>query len=498
MALRKGRVTRYRERTFTPMVSSQSSSDSSARGLKRPIPALFTRMRGAPRSPTNAAKASTLSGSETSHAVPIASIPAAVRSRTVACTFVSVRAQMATRAPARPRANAVARPIPAVAPVTTASEPVTSICGANIRRRAPPGAGTRRRSASIWGGSVMTATLYPVSDETMSAPAPSAAARPTEGELLDAYSQAVTGAAELVGPAVVSVEVRHKVERRGRPAREVPGNGSGFVFTPDGFVLTNSHVVHGATRLDAAFPDGRRVRAELVGDDPETDLAVLRVPPVSLTVAQLGDSAALRVGQLVVAIGNPLGFQSTVTAGVVSALGRSFRSVGGRLIDDVIQTDAALNPGNSGGPLVDARGRVVGVNTAVILPAQGICFAVGINTAKVVTGQLIRHGKIRRGRIGVAGQNVPLLRLAQRALGTDTKSGVLVTGVEPDSPAARAGVKAGDIVIGFDGQTVSGIDDLHRLLVTERIGARTTITVLRNADRLELPIVPEESETRNR
>src|SRR6266576_1990342 len=344
----------------------------------------------------------------------------------------------------------------------------------------------------------MTATLYPVSDDTMSAPAPSAAARPTDGELLDAYSQAVTRAAEQVGPAVVRVEVRQQVERRGRTAREVRGNGSGFVFTPDGFVLTNSHVVHDATRLEAAFPDGRRVRAELVGDDPDTDLAVLRVPPVSLTVAELGDSATLRVGQLVVAIGNPLGFQSTVTAGVVSALGRSFRSVGGRLIDDVIQTDAALNPGNSGGPLVDARGRVVGVNTAVILPAQGICFAVGINTAKVVTGQLIRHGKIRRGRIGVAGQNVPLLRLAQRALGTDTKSGVLVTGVEPDSPAASAGVRAGDIVIGFDGQTVSGIDDLHRLLVTERIGARTTITVLRNADRLELPIVPEESETRNR
>src|SRR5216110_2241787 len=302
-----------------------------------------------------------------------------------------------------------------------------------------------------------------------------------DAELLDAYSRAVTGAAERVGPAVVSVEVRHRIERRSRPARELPGHGSGFVFTPDGFVLTNSHVVHGATRIDAAFATGRRLRAELVGDDPDSDLAVIRVDPVSLAVAAFGDSSALRVGQLVIAIGNPLGFQSTVTAGVVSALGRSFRSVGGRLIDDVIQTDAALNPGNSGGPLVDARGRVV-----------------GINTAKVVTGQLIRHGKIRRGRIGVAGQNVPLLRLAQRALGTDTKSGVLVTGVEPDSPAARAGVKAGDIIIGFDGQTVSGIDDLHRLLVTERIGARTTIAVLRNADRLELPIVPEESETRNR
>src|SRR5881628_414168 len=340
----------------------------------------------------------------------------------------------------------------------------------------------------------MNAAPVLVSDETVVPPQTTPRSpTPHEDELLDAYSRAVTGAAERVGPAVVSVEVRHKVERRGRPAREVPGKGSGFVFTPDGFVLTNSHVVHDATRIEVAFADGRPVPAALVGDDPDTDLAVIRVPPVSLTVAEFGDSAALRVGQLVVAIGNPLGFQSTVTAGVVSALGRS---VGGRLIDDVIQTDAALNPGNSGGPLVDARGRVVGVNTAVILPAQGICFAVGINTAKVVTGQLIRHGKIRRGRIGVAGQNVPLLRLAQRALGVDAKSGVLVTGVEPDSPAARAGLTSGDIVIGFDGQAVSGIDDLHRLLVTERIGARTTIAVLRNADRLELPIVPEESETR--
>ena len=339
----------------------------------------------------------------------------------------------------------------------------------------------------------MTATLYPVSDDTMSAPATGAAARPTDGELLDAYSQAVTGAAEQVGPAVVSVEVRHKVERRGRPAREVPGNGSGFVFTPDGFVLTNSHVVHDATRLEAAFPDGRRVRAELVGDDPDTDLAVLRVPPVSLTVAELGDSGALRVGQLVVAIGNPLGFQSTVTAGVVSALGRSFRSVGGRLIDDVIQTDAALNPGNSGGPLVDSRGRVVGVNTAVILPAQGICFAVGINTAKFVTGQLIRHGKIRRGRIGVAGQTVPLLRLAQRALGIDGNSGVLVTGVEPDSPAARAGLASGDIIVAFAGSAVTGIDDLHRVLTADRIGVATTVVVLRGAERLELPITSVES-----
>lgn len=326
------------------------------------------------------------------------------------------------------------------------------------------------------------------------APPPRSPSSPDE-ELLDAYSRAVTGAAEKVGPAVLSVEVRHRAERRGRPAREVPGSGSGFVFTPDGFILTNSHVVHAATRIDAAFPDGRRVPAELVGDDPGTDLAVIRVPPVSLTVAELGDSGALRVGQLVVAIGNPLGFQSTVTAGVVSALGRSFRSVGGRLIDDVIQTDAALNPGNSGGPLVDTRGRVVGVNTAVILPAQGICFAVGVNTAKIVTGQLIRHGKIRRANLGVAGQHVPLLRLAQRAHGLEAKSGVLVTGVEPASPAAQAGLVTGDIIVAFPDTAVSGIDDLHRLLVTERIGVDTTIAVLRGAEKLELPIVPREAPT---
>ena len=315
-------------------------------------------------------------------------------------------------------------------------------------------------------------------------------------DVLDAYSQAVTGAAERVGPAVVSVDVRHRVARRGRPAREVPGHGSGFVFTPDGFILTNSHVVHDATRIEAAFADGRRVGAQLVGDDPETDVAVLRVEPGTPAAAELGDSGTLRVGQLVIAIGNPLGFESTVTAGVVSALGRSFRSVTGRLIDDVIQTDAALNPGNSGGPLVDSRGRVIGVNTAVILPAQGICFAVGINTAKVVTGQLIRHGKIRRGRIGVAGQNVPLLRLAQRAHGLDAKSGVLVTGVEPNSPAQRAGLTSGDIIVAFDGKPVAGIDDLHQLLVTERIGAPTTVVVLRKADKLELAIVPDESATR--
>ncbi len=319
-----------------------------------------------------------------------------------------------------------------------------------------------------------------------------------EQQVLDAYSRAVISAAETVGPAVVSIEVRQRVERRGRPGREVPGQGSGFVFTPDGFILTNSHVVHGATRIDAAFAGGERLRGQLVGDDPDTDLAVVRVEPGAPAVAELGDSASLRVGQLVVAIGNPLGFESTVTAGVVSALGRSFRSVTGRLIDDVIQTDAALNPGSSGGPLVDGWGRVVGVNTAVILPAQGICFAVGINTAKVVTGQLLRHGKIRRGWIGVAGQTAPLLRLAQRAHGLDSRTGVLVTGVEPDSPAAQAGLATGDLIVGFDGKRVAAIDDLHRLLVTDRIGERTALEVLRRADKLTLTIIPEETTARPR
>ena len=241
-----------------------------------------------------------------------------------------------------------------------------------------------------------------------------------------------------------------------------------------------------------AFADGRRLRAELVGDDPDTDLAVLRVDASSQVTAPLGDSAALLVGQIVIAIGNPLGFQSTVTAGVVSALGRSFRSVSGRLIDNVIQTDAALNPGNSGGPLLDSRGTVVGVNTAVILPAQGICFAVAVNTVKLVVGQLIAFGHVRRARIGVGGQNVSLPRLAVRAHRLIQPSGVLITTIEPGSPAARAGLQAGDIIVAFDGQPVHGIDDLHRLLTGERIGAESGLTVLRRAQQLELRVTPSE------
>jgi len=325
------------------------------------------------------------------------------------------------------------------------------------------------------------------SDQSPPSPPPAA----SDTELLDAYSRAVTGVVEQVAPAVVSVEVSHR--RRSAKPPETQGAGSGFVFTPDGFILTNSHVAHGASRTDVTFADGRRLRAELVGDDPDTDLAVLRVAAQSQIAASLGDSAALRVGQVVIAIGNPLGFQSTVTAGVVSALGRSFRSVSGRLIDNVIQTDAALNPGNSGGPLLDSRGNVVGVNTAVILPAQGICFAVAVNTVKLVVGQLIAFGHVRRARIGVGGQNVSLPRLAVRAHRLIQPSGVLITTIEPGSPAARAGLEPGDIIVAFDGHPVHGIDDLHRLLTGDRIGAVTTVAAVRKAERLELPITAAET-----
>ncbi len=271
------------------------------------------------------------------------------------------------------------------------------------------------------------------------------------------------------------------------------GHGSGFLFAPDGLALTNSHVVQGARVFEVAFPDGRTAQATVVGDDPDTDAAVLRVDGDGLPVVSLGDSAGLRVGQLVVAIGSPLGFQSTVTAGVVSAVGRTLRSVTGRLIDDVVQTDAALNPGNSGGPLVDSRGEVVGINTAVILPAQGICFAVGINTVKSVVGQLLRHGRVRRGYLGLAGQNVPLHPGSVRRHDLSAAGGVLVQSTEPDGPGVQAGLREGDIIVAFDGEPVGGIDDLHRILLEERIGRKAAVTVLRHGRSRIIEVTPAES-----
>lgn len=321
-----------------------------------------------------------------------------------------------------------------------------------------------------------------------------------DDSFLDAYSQAVISAAEKVSPSVVHVIVHQKLEGRPRSHLRFPpetrGSGSGFVFTPDGFILTNSHVVSGASKIEVALADGRRWQADLIGDDRDTDLAVIRINAPNLVPAQLGDSQAVRVGQLVVAIGNPYGFQYSVTAGVVSALGRSLRSRTGRLIDNLIQTDAALNPGNSGGPLVTSRGDVVGVNTAVILPAQGICFAIAINTAKFVAGRLIKDGKVRRSYIGVAGQNVSLARYLVRMYNLPAEGGVLVLSVEPDSPALKAGLLEGDIILGFAGQPVAGIDDIHRLLTDEQVGVKSPLMVLRRSEKIVLEIVPEESRAR--
>ena len=304
--------------------------------------------------------------------------------------------------------------------------------------------------------------------------------------LLDAYSQAVVQAADQVGPSVVNIEVRrHDGQRQ--------GSGSGFIITPDGFVLTNSHVVHGAERIEVILADGRRPDAHLVGDDPDTDLAVVRVYAPQLHPVRLGESKSIRVGQVAIAIGNPYGFQCSVTAGVVSALGRSFRANTGRLIDDILQTDAALNPGNSGGPLVNSRGEVIGVNTAVILPAQGLCFAIGIDTAKHVAGWLIKEGKIRRSYIGVGGQNVPLHRRLVRHYHLAAPSGVLVISVAPGSPATRTGLREGDVMVEFNEQSIPSIDALHKMLTGDQIGVESRLTIIRGTEKLALPITPSES-----
>lgn len=309
--------------------------------------------------------------------------------------------------------------------------------------------------------------------------------------LLDAYSQTVIRVAEDVSPSVVQVEV--EAPGRGRRRRRGTGSGSGFIFTPDGFILTNSHVVHGSSNIHVTLDDGSRHEATLVGEDPDSDLAVVRVSGASiLKPVELGDSKRLRVGQLVVAIGNPLGFECTVTAGVVSALGRSLRSVSGRLIESVIQTDAALNPGNSGGPLMSSNGEVVGLATAVIRGAQGLCFAISSNTIDYVAGRLIRDGRIRRSQIGVKGQNVPLLKRLSRFHSIENERGVLVVSVLDGSPARSAQLIEGDIIIGIDDHRVEGNDDLHRILTEQRVGVSSELAILRGRELLSLPVVPEE------
>jgi S1-C subfamily serine protease len=314
---------------------------------------------------------------------------------------------------------------------------------------------------------------------------------PDDGVLFDAYSKAVVRAVETVAPSVVRIEVT-TTRQTPRGASEGGGSGSGFIVSPDGLVLTNSHVIRGASNFGIVLSDGRHPDAVLVGEDPESDLAVLRVYAPNLAPVTFADSARLRVGQLAIAIGNPYGFEASVTAGVISALGRSLRSQTGRLMDDIIQTDAALNPGNSGGPLVNSRGEVIGVNTAMILPAQGICFAIASNTAQFITGWLVKEGRVRRSYVGVAGQTASIHPRLRRHYRLAQSSGVLVLGVEPGSPARLAGLREGDMIVGFKHQPVAGIDDLLRRLVGAEIGVASVLTVLRQTEKLDLGITPQE------
>ena len=307
---------------------------------------------------------------------------------------------------------------------------------------------------------------------------------PVDGPLLDAYSDAVSGAVSAAHPAVVHIEVRG--------ANAPGGAGSGFFISPDGYLMTNSHVVHGASELRVFLADGRKLSADLVGDDPDSDLAVLRVSADDVAHLSLADSNVVRLGQIAIAIGLPMGFQQTVTAGIVSGLGRSLRGASGRLIDNVIQTDAALNPGNSGGPLVDSRGKVIGINTAIIAPAQGICFAIASNTARWVAAWLIKEGRIRRSFIGLAGQTVPVHRKLIHHHHLSLETGVLVVGFEPNSPAARSGLVEGDVVVALDGIPTPAVDGLHKLLTGDRIGERAIVTFLRGVELRRHAIIPLE------
>jgi S1-C subfamily serine protease len=311
-----------------------------------------------------------------------------------------------------------------------------------------------------------------------------------DDSLLDAYSRAVVGAADRVGPSVVKIDVEAPSREQRRGGGQ--GSGSGFVFTPDGLVLTNSHVVSGAETIRVTLQDGRVLIADLVGDDPDTDLAVVRVTADHLVAAEFGDSSGLRPGQLVIAIGNPFGFQHTVTTGVVSALGRALRARTVRLMENLIQTDAALNPGNSGGPLVTSDGLVVGVNTAVILGGQGIAFAVPINTARLVITALLKDGRVRRSHLGIAAQDAALPRALARGLGLQQDRAVAVMSVTPKSPADGAGLQSGDLILDLSGHPVTGVDDLHRLLTDERIGQRLELRILRRGAVRHLWIVPQD------
>src|SRR5689334_5481511 len=343
-------------------------------------------------------------------------------------------------------------------------------------------------------------SLYPLAaalDPVDPTPQPASSDALDDSSLLDAYSRAVTGAVQKIRPSVVNIEVHQSVRGRRGQEQERHGGGSGFLFTPDGLILTNSHVVHDASQVAVTLADGHKLPARIIGDDPATDLAVIQIDAPagegrSLIAANLGDSQRLRVGQLVIAMGSPYGFQSTVTAGVVSALGRSLRSYSGRLIEDVIQTDASLNPGNSGGPLVASDGQVVGVNTATIMGAQGLCFAIGINTAKFVAGRLLQEGRIRRSYIGVEAQTVPLHRRLVRFYDLPQETGVVVVSVTERSPAKKAGLREGDVIIALEGKPVAGVDDLHRLLTDARVGLSSRVTVLRYTEKIELKVVPEE------
>ena len=316
-------------------------------------------------------------------------------------------------------------------------------------------------------------------------------ASPNDSQLLDAYSQAVIQAADLVGPGVVNIEIQTR-----SPQQPQGGAGSGFIFTPDGFIFTNSHVVHQAEKITVSLFDGRRFPAQLIGDDPDTDLAVVRIDAPNLYPVVLGDSQKIRVGQLAIAIGNPYGFQASVTAGVVSALGRSLRASSGRMIDNVIQTDAALNPGNSGGPLVNSRGEVIGVNTATIFPAQGLCFAIAVNTAQLVAVQLIKTGRVRRSYVGLGGQTYPLPRRVVRFFNWPSESAIQVIKVEKNGPAQNAGLLHGDILLALDDEVLASIDDLQKHLTEQRVGVKSRLTILRWTEKMDLEIIPQEAPVR--